>query len=163
MSSPWNRMRPTVGRSTPVRQLKNVLLPAPFGPMMARISPRRISKSTLLSAVNPPKRIVRPSVRSTGAGAPSRVLAGKVASIVEASANLESIPFLRNRDGLPIHALAHVLVGEPVPTSPEHALGRGELAGCREDRLVLVHHLEDLEFAALHLEDELAQKRLVVL
>ena len=29
------------GRSTPVRQLKNVLLPAPFGPMMARISPRR--------------------------------------------------------------------------------------------------------------------------
>ena len=40
MSSPLNRMRPEVGRSTPVRQLKNVLLPAPFGPMMARISPR---------------------------------------------------------------------------------------------------------------------------
>ena len=40
MSSPLNTMRPAVGRSTPVRQLKNVLLPAPFGPMMARISPR---------------------------------------------------------------------------------------------------------------------------
>ena len=42
MSSPLNRMRPEVGRSTPVRQLKKVLLPAPFGPMMARISPRWI-------------------------------------------------------------------------------------------------------------------------
>ena len=41
MSSPLSRMRPEVGRSTPVRQLKKVLLPAPFGPMMARISPRR--------------------------------------------------------------------------------------------------------------------------
>ena len=29
-----------MGRSTPVRQLKNVLFPAPFGPMIARISPR---------------------------------------------------------------------------------------------------------------------------
>ena len=37
MSSPLNRIRPEVGRSTPVRQLKKVLLPAPFGPMIARI------------------------------------------------------------------------------------------------------------------------------
>ena len=35
MSSPLNTMRPPVGRSTPVRQLKKVLLPAPFGPMIA--------------------------------------------------------------------------------------------------------------------------------
>ena len=46
MSSPLNTMRPAVGRSTPVRQLKKVLLPAPFGPMMARISPRWTSKLT---------------------------------------------------------------------------------------------------------------------
>ena len=77
MSSPLSRMRPEVGRSTPVRQLKNVLLPAPFGPMMARISPRWISKLTLLSAVRPPKRIVRPSVRSTGAVSPPRLSAGE--------------------------------------------------------------------------------------
>ena len=38
ISSPLNRMRPEVGASTPVRQLKNVLLPAPFGPIIARIS-----------------------------------------------------------------------------------------------------------------------------
>ena len=39
-SSPFRKMRPLVGRSTPVTQLKKVLLPAPLGPMMARISPR---------------------------------------------------------------------------------------------------------------------------
>ncbi len=37
ISSPSKMMRPPLGRSTPVRQLKNVLLPAPFGPMMAWI------------------------------------------------------------------------------------------------------------------------------
>ena len=40
MSSPLKTMRPLVGRSTPVRQLKKVLLPAPFGPMMACVLPR---------------------------------------------------------------------------------------------------------------------------
>ena len=49
MSSPLKKMRPEVGRSTPVRQLKKVLLPAPFGPMMARISSRATSKLTLLT------------------------------------------------------------------------------------------------------------------
>src|SRR5689334_8694849 len=67
MFSPLNRTRPDVGPMTPVRQLKKVLLPAPFGPMMARISPRWTSKSTLLSALRPPKRTVSASVRRTGA------------------------------------------------------------------------------------------------
>ena len=46
MSSPLNTIRPAVGRSTPVRQLKKVLFPAPFGPMMARISSRWTAKLT---------------------------------------------------------------------------------------------------------------------
>src|ERR1700738_3101700 len=62
-------MRPEDGRNTPVRQLKNVLLPAPLGPMTARISSRASSKFTWLSAVNPPKRTVRSSVRRIGAEA----------------------------------------------------------------------------------------------
>src|ERR1700737_5347861 len=72
ISPPSNRIRPEDGRNTPVRQLKNVLLPAPFGPMTARISSRASSKFTWLSAVNPPKRTVRSSVRRIGteAGAP---------------------------------------------------------------------------------------------
>src|SRR5262249_60561457 len=63
MSVPLKRMRPLVGRRTPVRQLKNVLLPAPLGPMIARISPRGTAKLTLLSAVSPPNRTVSLSVR----------------------------------------------------------------------------------------------------
>jgi len=77
MSLPLSRMRPEVGRSTPVTQLKNVLLPAPFGPITARISPRRTSRLTLLSAVNPPKRMVSASVRSTEAVSPPRLAAGE--------------------------------------------------------------------------------------
>ena len=53
-SSPSNTMRPEVGAITPVTQLKKVDFPAPFGPMMARISPRGTVSETLLSAVNPP-------------------------------------------------------------------------------------------------------------
>src|SRR6516164_3580484 len=67
MSSPSKMMRSAVGRSTPVRQLKNVDLPAPFGPMMARIFPGCTAMETLLSAMSPPKRTVRPSVRRMGA------------------------------------------------------------------------------------------------
>src|SRR5215470_9535652 len=63
MSSPSSRMRPLVGRSTPVTQLKNVLLPAPLGPMMARTSPRGTDTLTPLTAVRPPKRMVSASVR----------------------------------------------------------------------------------------------------
>src|SRR5688572_23698792 len=70
MFSPLKITRPAVGRITPVRQLKNVLLPAPFGPMMALISPRATSKLTLLSAASPPKRTVRPSVRRAVVEAP---------------------------------------------------------------------------------------------
>src|SRR5262245_12949113 len=66
MSSPANRIVPEVGRRTPVRQLKNVLLPAPLGPMMARTSPLGTEKSTALRAVSPPKRTVSFSVRSRG-------------------------------------------------------------------------------------------------
>src|SRR6266436_10273 len=128
MFSPLNRIRPSVGRRTPVRQLKKVLLPAPFGPMMARISPRRISKSTLSSAVSPPKRTVRPSVRRTGATAPSRTASAGKATATDVS-----------------------------------ACTLGELAGWREDRLLLWNCLEDPGLAILHVEDELADEGLVIL
>src|SRR6266545_903624 len=72
MSSPANRMRPALGCSTPVTQLKNVDLPAPLGPMMARTSPAGTAMLTSLSAVRPPNRMESPSVRSRGAApAPS--------------------------------------------------------------------------------------------
>src|SRR5205809_8051806 len=65
-SSPFRRIRPDVGLSTPVRQLKKVDLPAPFGPMMARISPRSMEMLTLLTDVKPQKCLVSHFVRRLG-------------------------------------------------------------------------------------------------
>src|SRR5215510_14578021 len=42
----------------PVKTLKNLVLPAPFGPMIDAMWPCSRSKSTWLSAVRPPKRLV---------------------------------------------------------------------------------------------------------
>src|SRR5215217_6997420 len=43
--------------------LNNVVLPAPFGPIMAKISPAGISNDTASSAVNPPNAMPRFSTR----------------------------------------------------------------------------------------------------
>ena len=45
--------------------MKQVVLPEPLGPMSPRISPGFTSKETLLSAVKPPKRLIRPLTPST--------------------------------------------------------------------------------------------------
>src|SRR5262245_19711804 len=63
MSSPSKTIRPPVGRSTPVRQLKKVDFPAPLGPMTARIWPRGTATLTLSRALSPPNCMLRPSVR----------------------------------------------------------------------------------------------------
>src|SRR5213596_975895 len=44
----------------PVNTLKKVVFPAPLGPMIEAIRPSSSSKSTVFSAVNPPKRLVTP-------------------------------------------------------------------------------------------------------
>src|ERR1700684_1307586 len=78
---PSKMMRPEVGRSTPVKQLKNVLFPAPFGPMMARTSSRASSKLTCESAERPPKRTDNNSVLRIGADTAPRPFAGERMSI----------------------------------------------------------------------------------
>ena len=45
--------------------LKNVVLPAPLGPMRLTIEPSGMSKSTLRTATRPPKRLVIALARST--------------------------------------------------------------------------------------------------
>src|SRR5919199_4199801 len=59
MRSPLNSTWPAVGLRKEAMSLKRVLLPAPFGPMTARISPSSTSKLTSLTASRPPKRLVR--------------------------------------------------------------------------------------------------------
>src|SRR5947209_8544145 len=52
-------------------QLNTVVLPAPFGPISAVMSPRAAEKERSSTATSPPKRIERCSTRSTGAGRPA--------------------------------------------------------------------------------------------
>src|SRR5687767_15776706 len=67
MRSPWNSTTPASARICPVRMLKNVDLPAPFGPMSARISPRPSTTPTPSTARTPPKCLRTPSTRRTTA------------------------------------------------------------------------------------------------
>ncbi len=53
-STPSNRIDPDVGLYTPVSWLKNVVLPAPFGPISATMEPRAIVKSMSSVATSPP-------------------------------------------------------------------------------------------------------------
>ena len=50
-----NRMVPESGVSVPASMLNRVLLPAPLGPMMQRISPGSRVRLTPSTAVMPPK------------------------------------------------------------------------------------------------------------
>ena len=58
--------RPPSGRSWPISMLKQVLLPAPFGPIRATTSPAATARSTPATAATPPKRLARPSAARTG-------------------------------------------------------------------------------------------------
>src|SRR6266850_3804061 len=66
--SRWpNHTRPEVGVVSPEMSRKNVVLPAPLGPMIERSSPRRTATSTRSTAMRLPKARVSASVRNSGA------------------------------------------------------------------------------------------------
>src|SRR5687767_1963215 len=66
ISSPANLTRPACGLRTLVMRLNTVDLPAPFGPITARISPGSIVKSTRSTATSAPKRRSSPRHSSSG-------------------------------------------------------------------------------------------------
>src|SRR4029079_7771421 len=66
MSCPAKRMVPLLGRNCPINCAISVVLPAPFGPIMACNSPRAISSERLSVARMPPNRRTRFSARSKG-------------------------------------------------------------------------------------------------
>src|ERR1700726_3857130 len=59
-------MVPALGRNCPINWLISVVLPAPFGPMMACNSPVATSSERLSVATMPPNRRTRFSTRSNG-------------------------------------------------------------------------------------------------
>ena len=66
MSRPLKNTRPLSAASKPETRLKNVVLPAPFGPMMACRRPLGMLRLSLSTAVKPPKLLVKFSVRRAG-------------------------------------------------------------------------------------------------
>ena len=60
MLVPLNSMVPAVGGIMPVSWLKNVVLPAPFGPMIDTIARRGMSKSMFRLASSPPNFLLSP-------------------------------------------------------------------------------------------------------
>src|SRR6478752_1401074 len=69
---PLKDQSPLSGRSKPVSRLKNVVFPAPLGPISAVITPRWISTWSTSTAVSPPKvrRMLSALTIGSGLGAP---------------------------------------------------------------------------------------------
>src|SRR6266545_4720267 len=65
-SSPNNSTCPAEGARSPAITLKSVVLPAPFGPRIARLSPGSTSSVTSRTAWRPPNRRPTPRRRSVG-------------------------------------------------------------------------------------------------
>src|SRR5262249_46074205 len=74
MLSPSKTIEPRLGRRKPLSRLKQVVLPAPLGPISPTISPLSTVKSTSRTAASPPKSRVSPRVsrRATGSGRRTR-------------------------------------------------------------------------------------------
>ncbi len=64
MRCPRSKTSPRVGRMNEAISLNSVDLPAPFGPMIDRISLAATENDTSLTATSPPNRFVRPETRS---------------------------------------------------------------------------------------------------
>src|SRR5215468_1533017 len=65
MSPPSKRIRPASGAISPASWEISVVLPAPFGPMMACSSPLGTTSEIASDATMPPKRRVKPSISSS--------------------------------------------------------------------------------------------------
>src|SRR5436853_5499324 len=66
MSAPRNSIVPALGGTSPEMTLNSVVLPAPFGPRTARLSPCATSRSTSRTAWRPPNRRPIPRKRRIG-------------------------------------------------------------------------------------------------
>src|SRR5581483_8505325 len=66
ISAPAKRMAPESGKNSPANCAISVVLPAPFGPITACISPGMTANVTSASATTPPKRLLRPWICNSG-------------------------------------------------------------------------------------------------
>src|SRR5260370_19431233 len=119
-SSPWKRTDPAVGTRSPERQLKNVDLPAPFGPIRPMMSPSWTSRSASDTARKLPNNCVTERASSSMAGI-DRLgclpAGGEPVPELEQAARLEA---RQQQDDAPIED-----VGQTGSTAPERAVGGG--------------------------------------
>src|SRR5512146_2509705 len=109
IGAPSRRIRPAVGANTPERQLSNVVLPLPFGPISPAISPGASRSDTPRNACTPPKRLTSSTPSSTPA-AVCCLLSARAASALTA-------PILRRGScpdrGGAVDLHEHVLLRQP--------------------------------------------------
>src|SRR5262249_35971164 len=127
MSRPWNSTWPDVVCRSPVRQLKNVDLPAPFGPIRPRMSPWSSVTDALSTALKLPKVLVTPRASRSMAGLRRSRL---VAPLPEPIGEREQSAGLETRDQHDDRAIDHE--GEPRALAAEQAVG--ELFQRHQDR-----------------------------
>src|SRR5580698_8625585 len=114
ISSPSNRMRPVVGSASPAMQLKNVDLPAPFGPINPTISPSATDRSAPATARKLPNSL-ETLVASSNMGAPPALRHNPMPQ-VEQAARLEA------RDDDDNSAIENI--GQAGTAAAEPAIGR---------------------------------------
>ena len=85
MSSPSKHTRPWVTDCSRLTTLNRVVLPAPFGPMSAVISPSRTSMLTSFTALRPPNWTVTPSTRSRTLSFAGSAVCASAAAMTSAS------------------------------------------------------------------------------
>src|ERR687883_267417 len=78
MSAPRNSIVPDVAGTSPEITLNSVVLPAPFGPRTARLSPCATSRSTSRTAWRPPNRRPTPRRRRIGSALGATAVASTV-------------------------------------------------------------------------------------
>src|SRR5688500_11736478 len=102
-SEPNSSTVPALGGNSPEMRLNSVVLPAPFGPRIARRSPGRTSRSTALTAWTPPKRRPTPRRWRIGAARSADVAGVATASLLRREVDLFGVADPRR--GLAGHAL----------------------------------------------------------
>ena len=130
-STPFSRTDPLSGRMKPVRRLKTVVLPAPFGPTRAVMVPLRNWMARSSAATMPPKRLLTPDVsRTTGASCQTRSrvfsradfgLVGQAGARLVHGGRAGRLPVVEHLDA----DLLGLALGDPAPD--REALGEGAL------------------------------------
>src|SRR5262245_61810726 len=95
---PLNIHEPASAVSKPVSWLKNVVLPAPLGPMRAVIEPRWTSRWATSTAVRPPNRRMTPSATRIGSGLGTPGSPGSPSKAASAAAFFDVVSACIERD-----------------------------------------------------------------